>query len=207
MALITFKQAEALATRGRPWTFKMQFQGLDPNNLSGWSDKFWLATGRAKDEPVEIHFGATGSAGQIQVKDWAYVAAKVPEKEAKGYRFVDTPFVRVRQATIDAHNASKGRQAPVAITGTGPFWAPAPTPAAPAPVPAQPFAPPPPVGYYPDPAAKDPYDRIATVGPDPAAGNWKALDVNGKLVMRLTASGARTLLQENPAIKVAGISG
>ncbi|OHD16817.1 MAG: hypothetical protein A2Y38_22225 [Spirochaetes bacterium GWB1_59_5] len=304
MATLTFKQAEALADKGRPWTFKMQFQGLDPSNASGQSDKFWLATGRGKGEPVEIHFGATGTVGQVQVHDWAYVAAKVPEKEAKGYRYVDTLFVRVRQTTIDLHNAHKG--AAMAASNSQPAgasvngWV-APTVPAQAPLPA--LAPPTPVpapwsqqtmtggcniidpvtnirialailptyilvefeqyplragGFQteraliekaagscqvkwvdnptfhvmvarnshqvldqlrdalqdyvgiarPAPlvAKADPYDRIVSVIPPAATGgNWRALDGADKFVMWLTPKGARQLVQQNPAVKVAGL--
>jgi hypothetical protein len=53
--------------------------------------------------------------------------------------------------------------------------------------------------------ASDPYDRIRTVVPDPASGKWRALDANGKFVMWLTPTGARQLVQQNPAVTIPGL--
>ena len=180
MATITFSDARHKALNGRPWTFKLQFSGF--SSQGGKSNKFWRATGRGMREPVEVTYGAVGSEGTTIVKDWAYVARKAPEKEAKGYVVVFTPYVRIRQQTIDAFNAQKGQRTPQPLPATHPV---------PVPVRARP--------------TQDPYERIVEVEPDTKTGNWNGYDANGKLVMRITKQGARQLLQLNPAIVVRGL--
>jgi predicted DNA-binding WGR domain protein len=81
--------------RGRPWTLRLELHDPSAN-----SHKFWLATGRGRHEPVEIHYGRVGNKAQVIVKDWTYVEAKAPEKEAKGYSYVTTPFVRMDPANF-----------------------------------------------------------------------------------------------------------
>ena len=107
MRLLTLTDARSTMQRGRPWTFRMEC-------TTGGSNKFWMATGRGRYEPVEIMWGGIGNKPQIRVKDWDYLEKVVPAKEAKGYVYVATQYVRVRQQTIDAFTASQGGQtAPV----------------------------------------------------------------------------------------------
>jgi len=98
MATLTLADARRTMGRGRPWTFRLEFYGTTANGNP--SQKFWLCTGRARNEPVEIHWGSIGAKAQIIVKDWDYVEKAAPEKIAKGYDYADTPFVRVQQSTI-----------------------------------------------------------------------------------------------------------
>jgi len=122
MARLTLADARRTMQRGRPWTFRLEMHDAAAN-----SHKFWLCTGRGRNEPVEVHYGRVGGKATILVKDWDYVEAKAPEKEAKGYRYAATPFVRVRQGTIDAWLAS---QATAAIKpAPGGYVAPGVTPA------------------------------------------------------------------------------
>jgi len=100
MAKLTLSDARRAMGRRRPWTFCMEFHDAIAN-----SHKFWLATGRGRHEPVEVHYGRIGGKSQIIIKDWDYLETKAPDKEAKGYRYVDTVYVRVQQSTIDAHAA------------------------------------------------------------------------------------------------------
>jgi len=100
MANLTLTDARNLMLKGRPWTLRLEFQGMNPSNQSGVSSRFWLATGRAQHEPVEVHYGTVGGKPTILVKDWSYVEKRAPEKEAKGYTYADTPFVRVQPSTI-----------------------------------------------------------------------------------------------------------
>jgi len=118
MARLTLSDARNTMGRSRPWTFRLEC-------TVGGRNAFWLATGRSRHEPVEIHYGAIGNKPQILVKDWDYVERKAPEKEAKGYVYVDTPFVKVQPSTIAAFAAAQGGKAPAPK--------PAPTPAAPTP--------------------------------------------------------------------------
>jgi len=124
MATLTLNDARRTMSRNRPWTFRLEYHG-------GGSHKFWMATGRGRNEPVEVLYGRVGSKPQIIVKDWTYLESKTPEKVAKGYSYVDTPYVRVRQATIDAFAARSGTTNPKPAPAPSPV--PKPTPAAPTP--------------------------------------------------------------------------
>jgi predicted DNA-binding WGR domain protein len=106
MAKLTLSDARRTMGRGRPWTFRLEYHDTSAN-----SHKFWLCTGRGRNEPVEIHYGRVGGKPQVIVKDWLYVEAKAPDKEAKGYRYTDTGFVKVRQSTIDDFVAGAATQA------------------------------------------------------------------------------------------------
>lgn len=89
MATLTLQDAEALADKRRPWTFRM---------ANGYTE--WLATGRAKDEPAEIHDPAFAA---IQVVDWAEVERQATANLAAGFTYKWTQFVRVSPATLAAH--------------------------------------------------------------------------------------------------------
>ena len=101
MARLTFDDAERIAGNSRPWSIRLEFRGPNPNNAGGWSEKFWFATGRAKHEPVETGWGAIGALPQYQLVDWANFVTKVTEKVAKGYDYVDAPFVRMSQDSLN----------------------------------------------------------------------------------------------------------
>jgi hypothetical protein len=212
MATLTLSDARSLMLKGKPWTFRME-------HTSNGHNKFWLATGRKQGEPVEIHYGVIGSGGTILVKDWAYVERTAPEKEAKGYDYADTPFVRVQQATIDAaaaHQASVGHH--VLIVTTGPAKAtPVPAPAQIPPVPtglhAQPFAVTAPISVplplIPTPAVQasglpGPWGRIVAVQKQPD-GTWAGLSNTGSKVLSMTKDGARNLVQGHSHIQVVGL--
>jgi len=197
MARLNLTDARNLMLKSRPWTFRMEFQGPNPQVKSGWSNKFWLATGRAQNEPVEIHFGdiwAPMNQRHILVKDWAYVERTAPEKVAKGYTYADTPFVRVQPSTI---------------AGAANTQPPPPKPVAPAQVqapvavqaPAVPKPPSIPVGTILPPG---PWGKIVAVLSIPG-GNWVGLDAQGRKVMGLTKDGARRLVQDYPHIQVTGL--
>lgn len=191
MDKLTLADARDRMQRGKPWTFRMEFQGPNPNNRSGWSTKFWLATGRGRNEPVEIHYGTINSGTpMVLVKDWDYVEAKAPEKEAKGYTYVATPFIRVRQSTINTFAAAQNRPQP--------SQAPTSTPAAPQPTPA-------PVSSAPAvPSLPGPWGRISTIH-KLDDGTWWGLDTSGRKVVQLTKDGARNLVRDHQHISIAGL--
>jgi len=206
MARLSLADARNLMLKGRPWTFRLEYQGTNPNNQSGWSTKFWLATGRGQSEPVEIHYGMIGNKPQVIVKDWAYTETKATEKVAKGYFYADTPFVRVRQTTIDAatHPGSLGVAAAPGFPKLNP---PAPKPT-PKPLPPQVMAAIVQATQGISPGAfvglTGPYAKIVTV--QPVSGNiWRALDSAGNKVMDVTAKGARDLVASYAHITVAGL--
>lgn len=172
MATLTLTDARRLMLKGRPWTFRMECQ-------VGGRNAFWLATGRGGAEPVEIHYGGIGNKPQIIVKDWAYVDKVAPEKEAKGYCYVQTPYVRVRQSTIDAFSAGQpSPQAPVTVV-TPPVK----------PVSAPLLVPKTPMG-------------IVLLVP---GVRWTALNSQNQEVATLSHKDARKLVQAHPNIRIKGL--
>jgi|APSaa5957512622_1039677.scaffolds.fasta_scaffold05605_10 predicted DNA-binding WGR domain protein len=199
MARLTLGEARNNVSRKRPWTFRMEFHDPTAN-----SHKFWLATGRGRHEPVEVHYGRIGSKAQIIVKDWAYVEKKATEKFAKGYRYADTPFVRIQQSTIDAHTGTK----PVpTINSVRAANNQPPLPTAPKPLPPQVRAA---VAsavntvLAPTVTSSGPYAKVASVKRIDK-GTWHALDASGSKVLDLTPTGARDLVAEYDHIAVAGL--
>lgn len=192
--LFTYDDAVRLSLAGKPWTFALELGNHEV-----------VFTGRGRNEPSEGYIKTTiqkvpdhlmdailddddenedEQTINVKVTTWANIEKAVPVLVQKGFTLKEHPFVRVRQETIDAWQA----QQPTAVLAP-PVQAPAAS-ATPAPV---------------APASSDPYSRIVTVVPDPKAGNWQALDSQGKLVMRITASGARQFVQSNPNVTVGGL--
>ncbi len=100
MPRLTIIDAEGIANRNRPWTIRLEFHGANPNNASGVSSKYWYATGRGLAEKVETGWGAIGSAPQHQLVDWVELKTRVLDKQAKGYQWADTPYVRMSKASL-----------------------------------------------------------------------------------------------------------
>lgn len=166
MAILTLQDAEDLANRGRPWTLRMEHRiAQAPASIPG---QYWIATGRAKDEPVEVHTGALGSKTPaiIQVKDWTFIEQVAKDKEAKGWDYKWTNFVRVRQQTIDAHAQ---RQTVVVV------------PAAP-------------VSQS---VGVQAVQGIVAVQPVPGKSGFNGLDATGAVVRVLTAGEAQDLVQQH----------
>ena len=100
MACLTINDAEQIASRGKPWTFRLEFTGSNSANASGVSDKYWYATGRGLAEMVEAGWGANGNGAQHQLIDWNDLRKRVTEKLAKGYTYVTTPYTRMTPASL-----------------------------------------------------------------------------------------------------------
>lgn len=100
MALLMLHDAETIAQKKRPWSIRLEFTGINPNNKNGISDKYWYATGRGLNEAVEIGWGAVGSKPQTQLTTWAELRNRVPDKLAKGYMYVSHPYVRMSAGNI-----------------------------------------------------------------------------------------------------------
>lgn len=100
MPRLTIIDAEGIANRNRPWTIRLEFHGSNPTNASGVSSKYWYATGRGLNEKVETGWGAIGSAPQHQLIDWAELKVRVADKCSKGYKWADTPYVRMSKASL-----------------------------------------------------------------------------------------------------------
>lgn len=181
MACLTIQDARRHMQNHRPWTFAL-------NCTSNGSNKFWLATGRGRNEPVEIHFGAIGSTGHVLVKDWTYLERKVPEKIAKGYVYVDTPFIRVQDAVITAF-IQGGLPAAQAAAQPAPPPNPVPATTKPVPMPGQPAG---------------PYSQILTILPH-GNGIWYGLDAKGNKICSLTRQGAQDLVAAHPHITIQGL--
>lgn len=189
MRLLTLTDARWLMGLNRPWTFAL-------NCTHQGANKFWLATGRGRNEPVEIHFGSIGSPGRILVKDWTYLERKVPEKLAKHYFYVSTPFVRVSDRVITAF-IQGGLAAAQAVANTTK-----------AQVPAQAAGPTKSVKVRSPSPTGDPWRlsaQISTVSPQ-GAGVWHGLDAQGQKICSLTRQGARDLVVRHPHITVGGLN-
>lgn len=195
MACLTLTDARNLMLKGRPWTFRMEC------TLNGRSAA-WLATGRALFEPVEIHFGAIGAKPTILVKDWAYVEKTAPEKAAKGYAYVDTPFVRVQPSTI------KGLTPPSPVVPMAPSPSPVvPMTTSPSPVVPMTTSPSPVVPMTtstkvvpmvaPMVVSKLPGPWGLIAGLKPNGGQWIGVDTNGGTVMSMSKDAARRLVQDH----------
>ncbi len=131
MAKLTLADAEAIAGRNRPWTFRMECTGTTTNGNP--SHKFWYATGRGLNEAVETGYGAVGNAPQFTLTDWTDLRTKVAEKLAKGYQYAPTNYIRMSAANwanVSGQPAPAAPPAPVHPTTVA-----APAPATPPPAP------------------------------------------------------------------------
>ena len=132
MAKLTLQEAEQIAGRGRPWTIRLEFVGVNLANASGVSSKYWFATGRGLNEAVEIGYGAIGSSPQYRLIDWDKLRQRVADKTSEGYVYAHTPYVR-----MSAVNFAKVTGNPVATSPTAKAVSSAPTSVlTPAPAPA-----------------------------------------------------------------------
>jgi predicted DNA-binding WGR domain protein len=61
--LVTISEAHHLGV-SQTWRIRLVWDGPNPKNASGWSNKYWQVTHRAGDGHVEIRYGALGSRGQ-----------------------------------------------------------------------------------------------------------------------------------------------
>ena len=112
MARLTYQEAEQIAGRGRPWTFRLEYTGSNASNQSGVSDKYWYATGRGTSEMVEVGWGRIGSRPQTMLLPFNKLADKVTEKRNKGYNYVNTPYVRMSAANLTKLGGQPPTQAP-----------------------------------------------------------------------------------------------
>jgi len=115
MANLTLSEAHTLMLRGRPWTFRLERYDPVVN-----ARKFWMATGRAYNEPVEVLYGHVGENPTILIKEWD--SMKVLFHRKGHYDYAATPFVRVRQATIDAHLMASNSPQPKAVQRAPAVW-------------------------------------------------------------------------------------
>lgn len=199
MALLTLTDARNLMLKGRPWTFRMEC------TLNGRSAA-WIATGRAQNEPVEVHFGAIGAKPTILVKDWSYVEKTAPEKVAKGYVYVDTPFVRVQPSTIGKATQPTTPVSPVIPLTPGPSKV---APLTPGPsnvipltfgqTPVIPMVAPPVVA----PNLPSPWNLIVKV--KQVGNQWIGVDSNGSKVLAMPKEAARRMVQNYAHISVMGL--
>lgn len=191
MACLTITDARDIASRGRPWSIRLEYTGSNYDNKSGWSSKFWFATGRGLHEPVEIGWGKNGNKPQTQVTDFPTVEDRVSKKLAKGYDYTDAPYRRMSQAGL----AKIG-----AWVTTTPTAAPAPKPApkptpTPAPATPAPIAPTPKVSTHTVSAAQDalgePWSLIHSLRikrNGTKVIGYDALDDGGDFLLTMTAT-------------------
>jgi len=124
MARLTISDAEDKARKGRPWSFRLEFVGSNPANKSGWSDKYWYATGRGINEPVEIAWGVNGHPPHgTRLTTWSKISKVVPDKRANGYDYADHGYVRMSAKSI-AKLGGATASAPAPAQGGGKAKAP-----------------------------------------------------------------------------------
>jgi len=100
VAYLTITDARDIAKRGRPWSLRLEYTGSNSSNNSGWSDKFWFATGRGINEPVEIGWGRNGNKPQIRLTDFPTVEDRVSSKLGNGYSYVDASYRRMSPESL-----------------------------------------------------------------------------------------------------------
>jgi len=136
MAKLTIQDAEKIAGRSRPWTFRLEFIGSNPVNASGRSEKYWYATGRGLNEAVEIGWGRIGNKPQHQLIDWPELRSRVADKLGNDYEYADTNYVRMSAASL-ATLGGTTPSAPAAAPQTPPQPKPVATPPTPTSAPTQ----------------------------------------------------------------------
>jgi len=102
------------ARQGEPFQIRYAYTGVNYNNVSGWSDKYWCIERPARGAPIQIRFGKTGSNGQVCNRGISLNAAmsKARSKTAKGYRCVSAKVLDRGPARPSLREWSKGLPAP-----------------------------------------------------------------------------------------------
>jgi len=95
---LSISDAETIANRGKPWTFRLEYHGSTSNGNP--SHKFWYATGRGITEEVEVGWGALGGLPQNQLIGWNELRNRVTEKLSKGYDYAPTDYIRMSAASL-----------------------------------------------------------------------------------------------------------
>jgi predicted DNA-binding WGR domain protein len=94
---------------GATWRVRVEHRGRNPKNKSGYSYKFWEASGEGYGS-VTISWGRIGSTPRRQVKSFAHFEKKLDEKlYKKGYGYVP--------GSQEVFEAPRPKPAPL----TGPF--------------------------------------------------------------------------------------
>ena len=89
---LSLSRARGRMMRSRPWKIYLEFVGPNDNVQSGWSEKFWEASGRGFGASVTVRYGKIGTEGTRITKDWPYVERKVEAKIREGYRVTENRF-------------------------------------------------------------------------------------------------------------------
>lgn len=91
------------ARQGEPFQIRYAYTGINHNNVSGWSDKYWCIERPEANGPIQIRFGRTGTKGQTRNRGISLneALAKAGDKTAKGYRFVSAKVLTTDTAQRD----------------------------------------------------------------------------------------------------------
>jgi len=91
------------ARQGEPFQIRYAYTGVNYNNLSGWSDKYWCIERPERGGPIQIRFGRTGTKGQVHSRGISLDAAmvKAQSKTAKGYRYISAKVLDRGPAQTD----------------------------------------------------------------------------------------------------------
>jgi len=108
-------EARSSQSAGRRFRLRFEYRGVNYDNDSGRSSKFWEIEGNGTSL-VTVRWGKIGTAGQSQGKTFADAHAKAYEKEGKGYRLV-RPIVAPTPKPTPAPVAAPKPAAPTKLAG------------------------------------------------------------------------------------------
>jgi hypothetical protein len=81
---VSIEEAQRLISQGKKAQIKLVFVGLNPDNTTGWSDKFWSLEIASADEAV-ISWGSNMRKPTSQRKPVKVAFATARKKLKKGY--------------------------------------------------------------------------------------------------------------------------
>jgi len=116
MATLTLQDVEKTAKRNRPWAFRMEY-----TDFSTGITEYWYATGRDFSEDLEIGSGVLGNPPQLSLVSWDSLQKDVDKKQADGYVYVDTPFIRMSATNYFALRNKKKQVTPQTLNRANPF--------------------------------------------------------------------------------------
>jgi len=104
----TYIQASNQSPNQASWRVHLVYNGMNANNQSEWSNKFWEVVHTAGNSTSTVRWGKVGTAGQTMSCHYTKALDKAREKMAKGYSEVPSKcFVRALSATTPSVSVSR----------------------------------------------------------------------------------------------------
>jgi hypothetical protein len=186
---LTLQEAEAIAGRTKPWTFRLEN-----------GNQFLIATGRGLNEALEITVGGPGYT-DTKLKDWQALRVMVAGRLAEGFTFAPTDFVRMSPESLAKLTVPAPTPAPVTAPAASVT-----APATPVPAPVAPAA----VKYTASPSASlmalpAPHNQIRALRlrrDGTKILGYDGLDANGNKVVDLTNAEGLAFAQTHDSVEV-----